>query len=281
MTVYSPITVGEALERLSGGAVPMAGGTDLSVRLRSSEKRPDLVLLDRIESMKWVSLRGDYLVLGACATWQRVIDSPLIAVEVPLLAMAASSVGGPALRHMGTVGGNICTASPGADGLCSLWALGAEVCIRSLDSTRSLPIDDFILGPGKTVLEPGELLTEILIPLRTGWRPFFRKDGLRRAMAISVGSCAAIWRPSEDGGSVEEIRMVLGSMGPVPIRSLRAEAAMAGASLFDEGAFRSAGDALGLEVKPIDDIRASRAYRVELARNYPTIFRSSVVAADV
>jgi xanthine dehydrogenase FAD-binding subunit len=165
---------------------------------------------------------------------------------------------------MGTVGGNLCTASPAGDCLPPLYALGAEAVLRSKDDERALPIGEFILGPGRTALEPGEILCEIRAPLVPGLH-HFEKVGQRNALAIAVVSLAAVVRLGR-GGIVEEARLALGSVGPTVVRPLQAEMALTGRRLA-MGVLAEAAELVRAAVSPIDDLRASAAYRREVAGN--------------
>lgn len=262
MTFILPQTLEDVFQAVEAGAVPVAGGTDLYVRLRKSGDTPRMVGLEGLPRLSGIELEENRLTIGAAVTWQQILDSRKVSDHAPLLAQAALQVGGPAIRHMGTLGGNVCTASPAGDGLAALWAMDAQVGICSRKGNRMLPLDEFIMGPGTNTLLPGELLERIIIPVREGLKPFFYKVGKRKALAISVGSLAALWRKEE--GVIRDVKLVFGSMGPVPMRGLEAEKLFEGV-LPDHKLIEKAATICSETVTPIDDVRASAGYRRKLA----------------
>lgn len=262
-------TLEEVMNALESGALPVAGGTDLYVRLRRETDEPDLVGLERIPGLGCIEMTEDCLSVGGGVTWQQVIDSPEVFRTAPLLVLAARQVGGPAIRHMGTVGGNLCTASPAGDGLAALWALEAEVELVSREGSRVLPLEEFVKGPGITALKKGELLKTVRVSPTSGLSPFFHKVGKRKALAIGVGSLAALW--CSEGGKLRNVRLVFGSMGPRPVRALEAEALLEGA-VPEEKAFRAVAEICCRTVNPIDDVRASAQYRRRLAGGLVEMF---------
>lgn len=253
----------EVFDQLDQGALPVAGGTDLFVRLRREGCDADLVGLERVMGLRGIALEGGDLVIGAAVTWQRILDNPSVAEKARLLVLAARHVGGPAIRHMGTLGGNVCTASPAGDGLAVLFAMEASVRLVSRTGERVLPIEAFVTGPGTTTLKREELLVSVHVPIaQAPRRAWFHKAGLRKALAISVGSLAVAWRIEE--GRMRDVRLVFGSMGPRPLRVPEAEALMEGAAP-EEALFRETGDICRRTVEPISDLRASAAHRRRLA----------------
>lgn len=259
----------EAFDAMEEGFLPVGGGTDLYVRLRRNGCEPDLVGLERIPGLGDIEMKEDCLSIGGSVTWQQVIDNPEAAVAAPLLVLAARQIGGPAIRHMATVGGNVCTASPAGDGLVALWTLGAGVELVSREGSRVVLLEEFVRGAGVTALRPGELLKSVRIPLKPGPTPFFHKVGKRKALAISVGSLAALCRREE--GKLRDVRLVFGSMGPCPVRVLEAEILLEGA-VPGEKLFREAGAICRQVVSPIDDVRASAGYRRRLAGGLVEMF---------
>ncbi len=266
--VHLPRTLAEAqaLLRDIPGAAAMAGGTDLLPRRRAGLLAPeDIVCLERVEELRGVELQGDSLRVGATTTFAELLASPVVARRAPLLARAAASLGSPLIRNSATIGGNVCTASPAGDSLPPLHALGASVVLDSRQGRREVPIEAFVLGPGRTDLRPGELLIELRLPETRLTVQHFEKVGQRRALAISIASLAAALRLSP-GGRVEEARLAWGSVGPTVVRCAEAEAALQGRRLTRT----SLGDAAALvreAVRPIDDLRASAWYRRTVAGN--------------
>lgn len=249
-------------------ATLMAGGTDLLVRRRSGLAAPKTIIcLERIDKLKRLESDGDGLFIGSGLSHHRLAADPLIQERCPVLAQAAGQVGSPAIRHMGTLGGNLATASPAGDTLPPLYILEAEVELAAAGGSRRLAVDRFIAGPGKTDLRPSEVIMGVHLPSaqRFGIQ-HYEKVGRRQALAISLVSLAALIRL--DRGTIAEARLAWGSVGPTVIRSGEAEAALIGREMTEatfselEPVFRSA-------VNPIDDLRATADYRRLVAARLP------------
>jgi xanthine dehydrogenase FAD-binding subunit len=256
----------EALEEHPQAAL-YAGGTDLLVRLRQGlVEAPALVCLERLSELAAIEDRGQEVLIGALATHQAVLDSELVRREFPVLTAALAELGSPPIRHMGTLGGNIVTASPAGDSLPPLYVLEAEVELRSFRGRRRLPLAEFITGPGCTRLERGEVLAGVWVPKAAGFnRHHFEKVGRRKALAISVASLAALLEVSDEG-VVQRARLAWGSVGPTVIRSREVEELLEGRPL-DEATLRRAAEAARRVVQPISDLRASADYRRRVAGN--------------
>lgn len=248
-------------------AALMAGGTDLLVRIRKGLEQPDAVVcLEGLPELRSIRVEHGRLCIGACATHQACLDSPMVRGHAPILARALGHLGGPQIRNMGTLGGNICTASPAGDSLPPLYALEAEIILRSRDTERRLPVADFMLGPGRTALRPGEILSHVRIPLAGNFQiQHFEKVGQRRALAIAVVSLAALISTGPRG-IVQEARLALGSVGPTVIRAREAETALVGRKL-SPSALNQAARLVRAAVSPMDDIRATAGYRRQVAGN--------------
>jgi xanthine dehydrogenase FAD-binding subunit len=248
-------------------AAVYAGGTDLLVKIRSGSIPPkNLICLERIQALKGVVDHGDRMVILACTSLSQLLQESAISRHVPVLAKAITCLGSPLIRNMGTIGGNVCTASPAGDTLAPLYALNARVELASEAGVRSLPIDRFILGPGQTLLETGEILSAIHVE-----KPHpeaiqhFEKVGRRNALACSLASMAAIIRLSDDG-IVMAASLAWGSVGPTVITCSEAAANLLGQPLSAD----SLADAAAIVQKavcPITDIRATADYRRAVAGN--------------
>ncbi|MGI9951484.1 xanthine dehydrogenase family protein subunit M [Moorellaceae bacterium AZ2] len=258
----------EALTALYQGgekACVLAGGTDLLVGFRAEDARIrhiELVVdIGDLTELAYIREEAETIALGALTTHAAVAASPLIREAVPFLAAACSQVGSPQIRNRGTVGGNLCNASPAADTLPVLVALEAEVVIRSLAGERKVPVSRFLKGPHKTDLQPGEVVTEIRFDRphpRSG--SSFIKLGRRKAMSIARLSIAALLKMG-DGGLVEEVRLVPGAALPVPARVTAAEEVVRGKKLTRELA-REAGEKLSQEMVRITGQRWSTPYKM-------------------
>lgn len=250
---------------LDDGYAVMAGGTDLLAR-RGVSAPARTACLERIESLCGVRQENGFLRVGACETHARLLRNPLVGAKLPVLARALAVLGSPLIRNMGTIGGNIVTASPAGDTLPPLYALDAQVELSSRQGTRLLPLDGCIRGPGRTALGPGEIVSAVLVKIPdAGALQHFEKVGKRKALAISVVSLAAVLC-LDGSGSVASARLALGSVGPRVVRCPRAEALLIGSRL-EKDALLAAGDALRGEISPIDDLRATAAYRRAVAGN--------------
>jgi xanthine dehydrogenase small subunit len=244
-----------------------AGGTDLLVQMRARrEDAPVLIGLERIVELHGVRKTPSGLWIGAGNTHRRLLDDPRIRKDFPVLAQALRALGSPAIRNMGTIGGNLCTASPAGDALPPLYILGAELELSTRSRRRTVPIDTFITDPGKTVLRPGEILTGIRLNRPDGYEiHHYEKVGQRKALACTIASMAALLKISPTG-EIEAARLAWGSVGPTVVTSAEVEAALIGERLSPtvlETAARLARQA----VSPIDDLRASANYRRRVSGN--------------
>jgi CO/xanthine dehydrogenase FAD-binding subunit len=200
------------------------------------------------------------VVLGAATTYTTLMR-PELAGLLPALAQAARTVGGPQIRNTGTIGGNLATGSPAGDTLPVLVAHGARVELASAQGRRTLAVDEFLVGPKRTALAPGELITAVRVPVATG-PAGFSKIGVRNAMIIAVANCALVVDRRR-----RTLRCALGSVGPVPVRDPEAEAWVAerldweGTTPVDPAVAAEFGARLAAASRPIDDHRATAGYR--------------------
>ena len=265
-----PDTIEElfAVQEQQPDAKIMAGGTDLLVALRHGpqDTRP-IICLERIEELREIEELPDSSVsIGAAVTFGSIVRSPLLKEHYPLLTQAASTVGGPAIRNMASIGGNIATASPAADSLPALYLLDARLELRSAAGNRTVAVAEFISGPRRTMLQPREIISRIILPPATVWDlQLFEKVGRRKSLAIAVASLAAMLRLADDG-TVLEARFAWGSVGPTVLRCPAAEAVLTGQPLCEE-VLQKAAALVRETVSPIDDIRASADYRRSVAGN--------------
>ena len=166
--IVKPRDIAEAVRLVKEGGRPLAGGTDLFVRIRKGiENPPFLVYLGELPELQGIRLREEGAEVGAAVTHAELLRSPLSA-RVPILRLAISTLGAPAIREMGTLAGNLANASPAGDGLIPLYLLEATVRLASPDGEREIPVEEFVLGPGKTALRPGEIIRFLWIPFPEG-----------------------------------------------------------------------------------------------------------------
>ena len=247
----------------------IAGGTDLLVRLRREASDAMLISIERVAALQGieeVDEGGAMLAIGALTRIAELARSPLLADRAPLLQRAACGFAAPAIRNMATIGGNLCTASPAGDCLVPLYALGAQVELVSLAGRRRLPIADFILGPGRSALARGEIVARVLLPARDrfAWQAY-EKVGRRQSLAISVVSFAGLLQ-LDDERRVTAAHFAWGAAGPTVVSAPGIAAAMTG-RVIDPALIDTAVDRARAAVCPIDDLRASAAYRRALAGN--------------
>jgi len=263
-----PTTIEEAivlLARHGEQARVLAGGTDLLIRMKARQWRPQYVVnIKGIPGLRGISQNGGGLSIGALTTVREVETSPVIRQNYGSLAYAASQLGSIQVRNSATIGGNLCNAAPSAELAPPLLGLGATARIRGPQGERNVPLEEFFTGPGKTVLGPGELLVGLEVPAPApGSGNAYIKHSPRRAMDIAVVGVAA-WVLQEEG-LCRDCRIALGAVAPVPMRARNAEATLRGQPLTDE-LLAKAGQAAMAECSPIDDIRGSAEYRREMVR---------------
>lgn len=260
---FCPRTLAEALNILdSQSALPFAGGTDLMVKYKSwqgtlPEFPRAVLLLKDIEELRGIRAWGGKLSIGALETLGSILASPL---TPPILKKAISLMASPSVRNMGTIGGNICNASPAGDTLPPLYVLDATVILKSASGRREVPISNFIAGPGKTVKLENELLTEIRIPQNEVNILYYRKVGTRKADALSKLSIAGLAQVED--GKIKAVRLALGAVAPQVVRSREAEALFTGKDIKELQELRmEIASAYSDLIHPIDDQRSSAAYR--------------------
>ena len=268
-----PANLNDALQALSSGAFQiLAGGTD--VFPAHSDKPVALSMLDitGVPDLAGITLTDDYWRIGATTTWSTLVRSQL-PPQLHGLQAAAREVGGIQIQNTGTLAGNICNASPAADGIPALLALDAEVELSSLQGTRCLPLQDFLLGSRKTARRANELLTAIQIPHRPSARSSFLKLGHRRYLVISIVMVSAVIEIEHD--VIAHAAIAVGSCSAVAQRLYALEnkligkpASLAVIDLINE-------DDLAV-LTPIQDIRGTAAYRMDAAM---TLVRRAVTEA--
>ena len=265
----APATLEMVLERLAsepGKHTPMAGGTELMVTLNTGRlTQRSLLSIQHLTELRFVRVEDHAIHIGAGATFSDIRRDPTIAADLPLLTQAASWTGSVANQNRGTLGGNICNASPAADTPPALLAYGATLTLVSSGGIRTIPYAEFHLGYKKTALRSDELLHTIRVPrMFSGYRQYIRKVGTRNAQAISKVAIAAVARL--DGDVIADIRIGAASLADHPLRCSAAEAALLGQAVNDVS-IRAARAALIAEASPIDDIRSTAKYRAAVAAN--------------
>jgi CO/xanthine dehydrogenase FAD-binding subunit len=262
---HDPSTLDEACQimaELKEKARPLAGGTDLLVNMRRGTVSPEnVVSLGRIEELRGIHPSNGQLRLGACMTAAEIGQSKEVNDLINPLASGANRLGSPLIRNLATIGGNIVTARPAADFPPPLMAYGASVVLKNSSGKRTISLDNFFRGPGQTVMEPDELLTEITIerpPPYSGGD--YIKLGARKTLITSIVNVAAFLSLDGRDGTITSARVVLGAVAPVPVRAPSSEQVLLGENPTDALFLRAAEAAAG-DSKPIDDFRGSAEYR--------------------
>lgn len=248
----------------------LAGGTELMVALNTGRlESRSLLSIQHLRELRFIRVAPDVVEIGSGTTFTDIRRNETIARELPLLVQAASWTGSIANQNRGTMGGNICNASPAADTPPALLAYDATVTLLSVRGERIVPYSRFHLGYKKTLLEPDEILYSVSVPLAyEGWRQYVRKVGTRNAQAISKTALAAV--ALVRAKHIEEVRIGVASLADRPLRCVEAEASVRGRSLAEgdlETTVRRGRAALVREAKPIDDIRSTAMYRSAVAAN--------------
>ena len=265
------------LEAKPPGLRVLAGGTDLMVQVgaRIGLDRIGHVLdIWKVPELRGLALSSGTLRLGALTTYTELLRSPLVAEALPALAEVSREVGAWAIQNRGTLGGNVCNASPAGDTLPILIAAGASFVLGGPRGERTVASDAFFVGYRKTALAEDELLLRVEIPaLGNGERLLYRKVGTRRAQSISKTLIAAR-ATSAEGGKLHRVRVAAGCVAPVPLRCRAAEAAVEG-KVIDAAVLAAARAALESDIRPIDDVRSTAEYRRRVSGNvYERLLRS-------
>ena len=246
----------------------IAGGSDVLIQLRN-QFLPDteLISIQQIDSLRGIELLPDHtLRILPLTCFSAINTSPLVNRTVPALAYAAGQVGGPQIRNIGTIGGNICNGVTSADTAATLLAFDAQLELRCRCGVRWISIRDFYLGAKKVALQPGELLTAIHISQESYqdcWGKYI-KFSTRRAMDIATLGCSVNVRLSEDKKNLARLRIAFGVAGPVPMRAYQTEEAFRGYPI-TPALPEQIGQAIQSEITPRDSWRATADYRRALA----------------
>jgi carbon-monoxide dehydrogenase medium subunit len=265
---HQPTTLSEACElgrQYGPDARFLAGGTELLPDLKQQRDTAQHVIeLRLIPGLKEIRHDGQLLRIGVAATLSEIAESPTVQRAFPALSEAILTMAAVQIRNRGTLGGNFCGAVPSADTPPICIAGDAEVRLAGVDGERTLPSEEFFLGPRETVLQPGELLVEVTIPTppkNSG--ASYQRFALRRATALAVAGVAA--RVDLSNGKISKARVVLGAVAPVPLLAVACGETLAGERP-TEKLFARAADVAAGEARPITDLRGSAEFRRELVK---------------
>lgn len=242
----------------------IAGGTDLIPKMKRREIVPELLIgLGGIPGMETIRDSGaDGLTIGPLATLSSIENSPIVRGRFEVLYQAVHGMASTQVRNLGTVAGNLCNAAPSADTAPALMVLGATLKLVSLQGERMAPVEQFFAGPSATILKPGEILVEIQIPETSpNSAGVYIKHTIRRAMDLAiVGVAVAI---TLQDGICQSASIALGAVAPTPIRAVNAEALLKGKGR-EQSVFKNAGREAARECRPIDDVRSTAEYRLDM-----------------
>jgi CO/xanthine dehydrogenase FAD-binding subunit len=259
------------LARSPGEWLPIAGGTDIMVQYAAGKLQSrKLISIWNLPELRHIEVLANEIRVGAGCTYTDIREHELIGREFPMLARSARWTGAIANQNRGTIGGNIVNASPAADSLPALLAYDAELILVSVRGERRMSYAGFHTDYKKTKLAPDELIQAICLPRGfLGYVCHARKVGSRNAQAISKVCIAALGRVT--GQKVEDVRIALGSVAPVPLRLNETERLVRGKAI-DESLLSLARKTAVAEIRPIDDIRSTSRYRAAVAGNLVTEF---------
>lgn len=244
----------------------LAGGTDLIVRLKDNLIKEGYIIdLKEINELKGINENGEHIEIGSLVTFSEIIESETLNKYSPLLVLASKKVGSPQIRNKGTIGGNLCNASPAGDSILPLMCEDAELVLKSKEGERIVKISEFFLGPGKTCLREDEILTKIVLKKwKNSHIGFFNKLGQRNALTIAIASnCIKIDR---EDGVIKDIKISLGSVAPTVVRAKKVEEAILNLKNLNEDELLKISSLVENEIDPITDVRGSREYRIEVSK---------------
>ena len=261
MNYVRPAGISELLAALQQkDASIICGGTDILVKMRRGLVAPKtLIDVSRLEELRGIRAVDGEIHIGAAVSENEVLQDPLVIEQLPLLSDVLKRLAAVEIRSRGSLGGNLVNASPAADSAVPLLLYEAKLQLVGPSAERWVPITEFFVGPGRTVLQAGEFVRTVAVPVPPeNVRSYFHKIGRRRALIISIVSVGMLIGIS--AGTVDFIRIAAGSVAPTPLRLRQAESILLHAPL-DDDRMGEAAQIASRSVSPIDDVRASATYR--------------------
>lgn len=266
---YNAKTVSEAVELLTEhpDARIISGGSDVLIKIREGRMAgTSLVSIRDIEELKGIEKKdsGD-IYIGAGTVFSHITADPIIQECVPVLGEAVDQVGGPQIRNIGTIGGNICNGAVSADSVPTVFSYNSLLHIANAEGGRVVPVREFYLGPGRVALKQGEVLMHVVIPRAEyeGYHGHYIKYSMRNAMDIATISCSVVSKVDQQAGVIENVRITFGVAAPVPYRCTKAEEALKGMKI-EESLYEKTAQLIREEINPRDSWRASRAFRLQI-----------------
>lgn len=264
-----PTSLEEALSIIQDGSyMVLAGGTDLMVQHRATSQtapqfKQNVCYISHLNELKYIAMDATSIHVGALTTLEDMLHSTLIP---DVLKEVIRDIASPGIRYLATLAGNICHASPAGDTLVYLYAVDAHVCLQSQHEKRMVPIQEFIIGPRKTIIRPDEIMTEIIMPIRQDQYQTWVKVGPRKADAISKVSFVGL--ASRDGNKIVDFRVAWGAVYQTVLRKPDIEKTMIGMTWMDlHHHIDDIMNAYDPWIKPIDDQRSTKEYRKKVALN--------------
>lgn len=265
--VLVPKTLAELLPNINNEEKRItAGGTDIVVGIRSGRvKYKPMIDINQLEEIKVIYEDDDNVYIGSNVSLSNVTYNEIVKKNFSVMIKAIESIGSLQIRNRATLGGNIQNASPSGDSILALTVLRAKIVLRSLTGRRQVYIKEFIKGPGKTDLRNDEFIEYIVIPkVFSNYQGYFEKVGLRNAMVISIASLAVVYKL--ENNVFVDINMALGAVAPKVLQITEVEGFLRGKELNRENLI-AAGELIGKNISPIDDVRASAEYRRQVCKN--------------
>ena len=248
-------------------AVVISGGSDVLIKIREGKLAGcSLVSIHGIKELEGIRMEEDgTIVIGPATTFSHITNNDIIQKHIPMLGDAVDMAGGPQLRNIGTIGGNVCNGVTSADSASSLCCLDAVLVLKGPDGVREVPISQWYTGPGRTVRNHDEVLTAIRIKKENyqGYGGHYIKYGKRNAMEIATLGCAVSVKLTEDKKHIQDLRLAYGVAAPTPIRCHTTEEAVKGMET-GEALAQAVGKGALEEVNPRSSWRASREFRLQL-----------------
>ncbi|MHA2246391.1 MAG: FAD binding domain-containing protein [Candidatus Hodarchaeales archaeon] len=264
--IISPSNLREALElkaALGADLHPLAGGTDVLISVRNNRvdwgKKPKLLNLNNIEELHFVRETPKSIEIGPLVTHTEIANNPIVKTHAPALAKAVSYIGSPQIRNQGTIAGNMCHASPAADSLPILYCRNAKIEALAQDQKTSVPIEEFIIGPGTIALDPNGIVTRISIPKLPNFQSDYLTLRQRQALSCNVVSVGIEFLRKENG-EIIDIRIALGAVSPTVVRGKRTENLLIN-EILTQDLIIEAHNLIQTECDPIDDVRSNTKYR--------------------
>lgn len=269
--LYEAASVKDAIALLQAhpAAHVIAGGSDVLIKMREGKLAGcELVSIYGLDELRGVTLEADGAIrIGSLTSFSHITKDPIIQAHINVLGEAVDMVGGPQIRNIGTIGGNTCNGVTSADSGSTLMAYDAVMEVEGPNGQRLIPIQEWYVSAGKVSLQPAEIQTAIRIPKASyeGYFGHYIKYAMRNAMDIATTGCSVNVKLSPDKTTIQDVRLAYGVAGPVPMRAPHAEAFARGRAV-EDATIEGFGQAALSDVNPRDSWRASREFRLHLAK---------------